>query len=513
MNTSAIMDLINDLESRFAVDTWMAGGVRIWPYLRIKLNFDLYYAYHADRGTARPSVPARIARPLMHLSRFGYAALADAGNNSWPWGHADILMMSDGLSYAFHDERWYEKFCDPLISRFSSRGFSTFLMTPSHAYRIPRRTPSLFLQPCLDVARAVGMARSSSATPNEALQQDYPAYRAVLAERSLRLDVPSLSDVQRYASVLLCMADVYRRIIQRTTPSLVFLVSYYWMEGMALNLACRRSGIPAVDLQHGLQGDLHVAYARWNRIPADGYELLPSRFWVWEQSDADTIERWSAPAARWHRPLLGGNLWLNEWRSGEGASIKQYDRIMLESLSEHPDRPQILVTLQFNMTEERTLGPLLSVMQRTQGEWRWWVRLHPCMLNERIAVRAMLSRNGISHVDLDRATDLPLYALLRHMDLHITHSSSTVIEAEQFGVPSVVISTYGAEFFGAQLASGWAVTALSEDAIIAAIQSQLQARYRLRLELPAAQSSADAIDELLRSLTGGRAKQGDGTSL
>ena len=41
MNTSEIMDLINDVENRFSVDQWIVGGIRIWPYLRIRLNFDL----------------------------------------------------------------------------------------------------------------------------------------------------------------------------------------------------------------------------------------------------------------------------------------------------------------------------------------------------------------------------------------------------------------------------------------------------------------------------------------
>jgi hypothetical protein len=61
--------------------------------------------------------------------------------------------------------------------------------------------------------------------------------------------------------------------------------------------------------------------------------------------------------------------------------------------------------------------------------------------------------------------------LLKFADLHVTHSSSTVIEAAEFGVPSVVCSDYGAQFFAAQVAAGQAVVAKSEEEIAQALLS------------------------------------------
>jgi hypothetical protein len=119
------------------------------------------------------------------------------------------------------------------------------------------------------------------------------------------------------------------------------------------------------------------------------------------------------------------------------------------------------------------------------------------MLGERAAVRDLFARTGVADAELELATDLPLYALLRHLDLHLTHSSSTVVEAELFGVPSVVISEYGAEFFSDQIASGWALTALTDRAILAAVARQLEARDGLRQRAPAPSSPRPGFDEML----------------
>jgi len=502
MNTSDVMDLINDLEGRFAVDQWKAGDIHIWPFLRIKLNFDLYYAHHACGGNSGVTTLARVVGLLKSLARFSYAVLADAGKNCRPREHADVLLVSDGLSFAYNDGEWYEKFCDPFIDRFSSQNISTFLLLLSHAYHIPRRSSSLFMQPRLDATRIRCRIFPSATPANEALQKDYPAYRAYLEGLCLQLTVPTLDSVQRYAAELRRLSAVWAGLLRRTTPSLVLVVSYYGMEGLALNLACRELGIPSVDLQHGLQGNLHVAYARWKRVPSYGYEMLPTFFWVWEQSDAKTIEQWNAQVSRWHRPLVGGNLWLNEWLSGENNLVAKHDRKLQDVRALFPGKYHVLITLQLHQADDRTLDSLFAAMRKTGQEYHWWIRLHPCMLGERGSVRAMLERNEISDFELDLATDLPLYALLRQMDLHLTHSSSTVIEAAFFGIPSVLISSYGAEFFPDQTVSGWAVTALTEDTIIEAIRVQLASRADLKHKRPVPVKADSVIDELIHMGSG-----------
>jgi hypothetical protein len=85
---------------------------------------------------------------------------------------------------------------------------------------------------------------------------------------------------------------------------------------------------------------------------------------------------------------------------------------------------------------------------------------------------------GARDFDIDNATDLPLYALLRHVALHVTESSSTVIEAAGFGVPTVLWGRLDAESFASYIASGWVLPAEPAD-VPGALDRQLAARETL----------------------------------
>lgn len=499
VNTSKIMDIINEVEDRFSVEKWISGGIHIWPYLRMKLNFDICRVYHTNKHRRKAFAHTRSTKFLGDITRFGIASLVDRHKNARPFSHVDAVLVSDGLSYAKLEGYWYEKFCDPLIEWLSNQSLSTFMISPLNEYRTPRYSPSLFIQPFLDVAKIRGRVASSQILVNDVLAVEYPLFIEYLNRQKLINYMPDIKDLRRQAMTLQGMADVFSRYLRELSPKLVFGVCYYGMEGMALNLACRKMGIPSIDLQHGVQGDLHVAYGRWNRVPSEGYELLPSRFWVWSESEVATIERWNSSVARWHKPLLGGNLWMNEWRWGHNELIERHDKRIQYIKKQIPGMSHVLITLQSGLADEQVLGPILKVMSSRQRDIFWWVRLHPCMLKEKATINRMIESNQISFYDLDVATDFPLYALLRHMDLHVTHSSSTVIEAEYFDIPSVIISAYGAEFFADQIFSGVAVAAVAKHEIEDAFDRLLKNRNK-SMSKHARLDVTPAFEELLKMI-------------
>jgi hypothetical protein len=120
--------------------------------------------------------------------------------------------------------------------------------------------------------------------------------------------------------------------------------------------------------------------------------------------------------------------------------------------------PVVLVTLQSGLSVTEQLGPLREVIELSGGEWSWWIRLHPAMVESPAAIRQVLMVPG-AVVAVEEPSAMPLYALLPVADVHMTHSSSTVIEAEASGLRSVITSRYGAELFGSQIANGSATVA------------------------------------------------------
>jgi len=121
------------------------------------------------------------------------------------------------------------------------------------------------------------------------------------------------------------------------------------------------------------------------------------------------------------------------------------------------------------------------------------------MLERRAEVHAFLAESTRDRaVDIDECTDLPLHALLSHTDVHLTHSSSTVIEAAQFGVRSVVTSAYGAELFTPAIDAGMANVALDDNPRLLVDRLVALARERASTALALDESAtARTLDALL----------------
>ncbi|WP_306534968.1 hypothetical protein [Geobacter sp.] len=458
MLTSEIMDFINEAEELFPVDKWEVDSLKIWPFIRIHLNFSIY-AHHHVKVATRPGRNKYFAAAidiLRDLHQFAYATYKDKKKCA-RLKQADALFYSDGVSFASVDGSWYEKFCDPLISVLSDEGLSSLLITPSTSYLIPRKTSSKFVQPGLNLAKIKGFLRSKFKSSLHCELPQFQNFINYVDGKNLGISVPSAEKLIQLVFSIKQYILYYNKILDKVRPKIAAIVSYYSIEGMAFCLACRGNNIPCFDLQHGLQGPLHVAYGRWNKLPQNGYGMLPSLFWCWRDADAAAIEQWSYTVESHHRPIVGGNPWLNLWLESTSEMVRRYDDVIHKAGAMYWDKKKILVTLQFGIDDKEKLKPILEAIATADPSYFWWIRLHPCMLDKRKLIHDIFINCGNLNIDITVATDLPLFALLRHTDVHVTHSSSTVIEAESFGVPSVITSDYGAEFFKEQVASGWAV--------------------------------------------------------
>jgi hypothetical protein len=479
MITSEIIQTINDLEARFPVDQWTIGGIRVWPLYRIGLYFG-YVRAHQGGGAASGGPGSFLIRAVQASRlmagglRYGKALLADRGKNARAGSPADAVFLSDGISFADIGGLWYEKFCDPLMRRLAEGGRSSLLLCLSHGFLTPRRTPSIFLQPRIDLRKVLTRFRRGTAGAAGERLPDHDRLAAHAGQAGIATFLPSLPSLRWQAAQVRAIADLYRSIFRTAQPKIGFVVSYYGTEGMAFNLACRESGIPSVDLQHGVAGELCPPYGRWMRVPPHGYGLLPSVFWCWTDEDAAAIERWSPGGSRGHAAVVGGNPWLQEWVRDDSELVRRFDREFSRAFPDAGrDGRRVLITLQTGFSTPAHLGPLLSAMRTAPASWQWLVRLHPCMLNERGRIAALFRDAGVAGVEIDRASALPLFALLRRIDAHVTHSSATVVEAAAFGVPSVITSPYGAEFFRRETGQGRAIAASTGDDIRAALERLL----------------------------------------
>lgn len=492
--SSDLMAAIAAIEADAPVGEWTVGGVEIWPLVRVRWFFAEWARLYGSRSGAdarRAGVLGTMAAGALNGRRARHDDPAGEDDRA---PQRDLVLVSDGLSFARLGERWIERFCDPVMAKASANGVSSALWTPLHHRHRPRMTRSRWVQGPVDRANLIGAMRAKLAPPSCRLDGLDKALRT-LSRRGLGIDPMESTRIVSDGARLLSVARLYGRWLRRSKPRLAFIVSYYGLEGMAFVLACRRLDIPVVDLQHGVQGEFHPAYAAWPKLPAGrSHLLLPDRFWVWSSWEASTISAWSAGTA--HAPVVGGNPWLDVWRTdSEWPGVASARERALALKSRADGRPVVLVTLQFGFSPSAQLEPLASLLSAIDGRMVLWVRLHPAMLDSRSDVKRRMAAAGSAY-EVDACTDLPLHALLPLVDAHCTHSSTTVIEAAQFGVRSAVTSAYGAELFEQLIDSGFVTVSTGDSGELADTLAGLVRRVAPH-PTEAAEATTDSALQLL----------------
>lgn len=479
------------IESRIAVDEWVVDGIRIWPLVRAQIMIDNFFMYRRKRqeGAKRRRLPLG---PLEGVARHGAAAARamwrDRDRND-RLHEVDALLYSDGVSFLKLNGRHYDRFCDPLRERLTAKGMRSLMLTPLGRCHTPRHGPSVFVQPAIDLAHLHGIVASRVRRSPELRIDGWEEAMALAREAFPSVRLREASHFARATTYVRSFDKLYDRILARTRPSVIFIVSYYGAEAMALIRACRRRGIATVDVQHGCINDAHWAYARWTRLPREGFELLPSYFWVWSTTEEAVIRSWSDRSHGAHAPLVGGNLFLAMWRDGSSPIVAGIDARVMAIQDRAPGHRHVLYTTNGFETEAE-LARLRGAIERSRDDLFWWVRLHPAAPDSRELVERELGRGVATNYRVDDGKDLPLYGVLRHVSAHVTEASSTVIEAAALGVPTVLLSRREAVMYEDLLTRRWALVIDPEDDLVDKVRSRLGQRGE------AAQSDPGRIDPL-----------------
>ena len=492
---------LEEIQREFPVFEWRIAGVHLWPLTRIRWIIGVWSAAFSSNTDAAPSVTTkRLGTVLRGMRACGRARRTDARAEDRIGAQRDLVFLSDGVSFATLGGQRFERFCDPLIEHAHRRGMTTQMWTPLHLYLTPRATLSRFIQPALDRANATAMVETRLKN-HAAHLPGWGALKQWLATRGLDTPALNLGRLTLDAVRIRRVTKLFSAWLAKANPRAAFVVSYYSLEAMAFVRACRQRGIPVTDLQHGVQGEGHGAYAGWGRVPAQADELLPDYFWVWSQWEADAITA-GLDAARVCHPVVGGNPWMDFWVLDERPETQMASASASSLLDAAMRRPVVLVTLQFGLPDDLQLDPLRQLIDLCGDLYAWWVRLHPAMAERREEVRGKILPAGHAPVWLDAPSDLPLPALLRYAQAHLTHSSSTVIEAACLGVPSVVTSESGRDLFGPYIEQGIARVELGGPGELRAALEACIAGAPLAAERLAASTNHWSLDRAFAKVTG-----------
>jgi hypothetical protein len=392
------------------------------------------------------------------------------------------LFLGDGVSLDRVDGVWRDRFGEPVAAALERQGRRCFFMQSGNLARLPWSRPTYAANQIAGRAAIV-----AALTKSPALRlPDHPEVIRLVNEAGAT--APSLAPerLAHRARVVTAKAAAFDRILNLVQPSIAFVVTYYAGLGHAFALACRRRGVLCVDLQHCPHDRFHRAYS-WSTLPPHGYSTLPGLFWTWTDADAANVRGWSdSLAQRWHGAIAGGHPQIAGLGSCEGerlwqgvAGYQRYER-------------EVLIALQPIGGKSHVWDALADAIQLSPPGWRWWIRRHPASTPAQDLAYGPLLSLDRPNVVIGEAAQIPLPALLGHMDALVSLASGAAAEAAMFGVPAFFLDGEARDTFPDLSARGDA-DVIDLGALISAIAKLPDRRSRPPVV-------AGSIEETLREM-------------
>jgi|GEM_PF-2383383 len=448
---------LKKIETSFPVGTWQINNIHIWPILR-----RLIVAEISEKKTLTKKQNVESSR--------------NVELKEWLGKEVDAVFLTNYIYKVNVNEVWYDRICDPIIESLNNMGIKSISLLPQPQYIEEKDffsenvntyyTYSQFSK--LPLYRYEKINHSCL----DGLSNLLEYFETKFSSNSI-----SYQKILDIVKQIRYKADFYKMILKSTKAKIGFMVCYYREDGYAFSLACHELGIPSVDIQHGMQGEYHFAYGGWNNVPDKGYTILPSAFWCWGTNEQSCISKWGKKN---HQSFVGGNNWLDMWKSREFQLSEQYNHIISTSIEK--DQINILFTLQplYGLIDwDRNIPEwVIDAMKEFPDNWKVFVRCHPQMINGNYknelesTIEQLKSNNLLEKVEINLANSLPLPALLQTVDVHITAFSTCLLEAEHYGIASVIIHNTGCYYYEEQIKLGKAIPAFNKSQLIYSIFDQ-----------------------------------------
>lgn len=241
-----------------------------------------------------------------------------------------------------------------------------------------------------------------------------------------------------------CHYQLWCRILEKSNPRIVIGA----MPKKEICQAGKALKIPIYDLQHGVISDDHPWYGERFRSNSNP-QNLPDGFLVWDESGVETLEKWVEKKGV--EVIKIGNPWFSRFFMNDRNDLLVQEALSSVSMKVK-DKPGILLTLQWGMKRfypglafNGYIVPALEqVLLETINQYNWIIRLHQVQLrsSESIAVSHYLKSKFDNKMVQKWISwsETPLPVVLKQVDLHITDSSSVVIEAGWMGVKSCILN-------------------------------------------------------------------------
>jgi hypothetical protein len=424
------IELVQKIEQGFDVSSLVFRGVKLWPIVRMQIyneNLSLTSIHGDDANFTKLKF---YLKRITSNSRVLLESFVDRKNALKAPDQAPIYLSSHSTSRISKvDGKWHDFICSPLqewVKAYNSDLNIYFEESlPSGEYRIPRYEATDYVTTDLLLCFLKGTLIPCDLPPD--LMNVLHEIRSFMTSIGARSESISVKRLSRRLSAFFAIRKYYRNKLVRFNSKLVIVVAYYSLRGMALMQAASDLEITTVDVQHGVQGDKHVAYSEWPAMSDGRFGCLPTCFWCWTDADVDNINMWSNGK---YRVFRGGNVQSYYWKN---KVHPDFPHLLKKTRFLNPEKI-ILITLQPGL--DNFLSDCIDIIATLDVKYYWLIRIHPSMQSLIHKTSALFER--FHNVDVDYATTVPLDNILTLATHHITMWSSATIEASMRGVPTFV---------------------------------------------------------------------------
>lgn len=269
------------LETDLDLFDWRIDGVPVWERIRFDVNkrllerLDVLDAAHGRGGD----------RSRLDAARDRIDALVDLGHalttrRPSRYGDASVLVFAHPRRKRREDGEWWNVRCDPVVARLDD---ALVLESPhGHGHRRPARTERLGYLDGVEYRSAFDRRLADGQALGAADEEWVNRVNSAVRDR-FGVGV-AVGEMVSYAfETRRHRLSRYVDLIERVDPNVVVLTVSYG-HGKATQIeACKRLGVPVVELQHGVIDPYHMGYSypgpeRTKRTFPD-YLLVYGTFW------------------------------------------------------------------------------------------------------------------------------------------------------------------------------------------------------------------------------------------
>lgn len=443
MDNKSLITILTDIESAVDVNSLIYEGYSVWPFIRAQLAIRLLHGSRPQALFPPKKIENSRWGEIVWKGRRLWSFLAHNVKNS-PVGERDLaFLVRTSERDKLVDGAWYNPYGDSFCDLFENK-YTIQLLEFSNdgIFPQPQPRPSFYLDLRFFIFQVKGCLKRFFTAESI---MGFSGLMEYLDEIGISWPDAEKS-ISRRLQRIFSWKQAFVGIIRKIDPKLFFITCCYCENATAAILACHDLKIPVVEFQHGAQNDNNPFLTHWTRIPDQGYEMLPDFFWNWGETSAERVQRWAGKTTK-HKAFVGGNLWISKWIKN-GFQTDDCERYDIEQIFP-ADRKHLMLSLQ--LWPDSLPDFLIDVITNSPPDWLWHVRQHPRHKVSEKELSALLGTGTNRNYEFRDASDMPLYLLLKNIDLHLTGYSTVAFEAAQFSISTIFYHPNARDGFKASL--------------------------------------------------------------